>query len=293
VQYRKSTAKVRTLLEDAHPDTIGSALHESDHVASAWEAVDRAAAHGEPFDVVYHSGFTAVAMAGRLGTPVVHSLHGPFTPEIGRFYQRHGHKVVLVAISRFQAAHAPSGVRIAAVVPNPIATDRWPLGVDKDDYLLWIGRMDPLKGAHRAIEAARIARRPLVMAGPIQPGQADYFRRRVEPHLDGRWVRYVGEVTGLPRQELFARAAALRMPIRWDEPFGMVMVEALATGTPVIAFPEGSAGEIVIDGYNGRGYEAVYRHAVRTRRPGLGPAQRPATATPRQRGRALERLARG
>lgn len=327
----RSTAKVRTLLDAAHPDAIGAALHDSDYVASAWEAVDRAAAHGEPFDVVHdHSGFTAVAMAGRLGTPVVHTLHGPFTHETARFYQRHGHKAALVAISRFQAARAPSGVRIAAVVPNPIATDRWPLGVDKDDYLLWIGRMDPVKGAHRAIEAARIARRPLVMAGPIQSGQADYFHRRIEPHVDGRWVRYLGEVTGMPRQQLFARAAALLMPIRWDEPFGMVMVEALAAGTPVIAFPEGAAGEIVIDGFNGRlvadeaemaeavdevsaiaphdcrdsvrsrydvaiiasRYEAVYRHAVRTRRPALDPPQ-PATATARQRRRALERIARG
>jgi glycosyltransferase involved in cell wall biosynthesis len=101
-------------------------------------------------------------------------------------------------------------------------------------------------------QAGRIARRPLVMAGPVQPGQEDYFRRQIEPHIDGRRVRYVGEVTGLPRQQLFAGAAALLMPIRWDEPFGMVIVEALATGTPVIAFPEGAAGEIVIDGYNGR-----------------------------------------
>ena len=142
-------------------------------------------------------------------------------------------------------------MRATAVVPNPIAVDRWPLRAEKDDYLLWIGRMDPIKGAHRAIEAARLAGRPLVLAGPVQTGQADYFRERIEPHIDGQRVRYVGEVTGAPKQQLYARAAALLMPIRWDEPFGMVMVEALACGTPVIAFPEGAAEEIVIDGDNG------------------------------------------
>jgi glycosyltransferase involved in cell wall biosynthesis len=325
----QSAATVMTPLERAHPDAIGSSLHESDHVASAWDAVDRAGASGRPFDVMHdHSGFTAVAMADRLGVPIVHSLHGPFTEETAAFYQRHGHKVALVAISRFQARHAPAGVRIAAVVPNPIATDRWPLGLDKDDYLLWIGRMDPVKGAHHAIEAARIGRRPLVMAGPVQPGQEDYFRRRIEPHIDGRRVRYVGEVTGLPRQQLFAGAAALLMPIRWDEPFGMVMVEALATGTPVIAFPEGAAGEIVIDGYNGRlvddvaemaeavreigtidprdcresvrsrydiaittsGYEAVYRHTVEARSRRLATGPKPPMTTPRHHGRGLERV---
>ena len=297
----RSAARVHPLLEAAHPDTIGSALQESDHVASAFDAIERAAAGGAPFDVVHdHSGFTAVAMAARVGTPVVHTLHGPFVGETARFYARHAHKVELVAISHSQIDHAPEGVRAAGVVPNPIVVDRWPLRREKDDYVLWIGRMDPVKGPHRAIEAARLAGRPLVLAGPVQTGQADFFREHVEPHIDGRLVRYVGEVAGAAKQQLYARAAALLMPIRWDEPFGMVMIEALACGTPVIAFPEGAASEIVIDGQNGllvadeaemagaiadigaidpiacresarvrydvaivvAGYEAVYRHAV-------------------------------
>jgi glycosyltransferase involved in cell wall biosynthesis len=137
------------------------------------------------------------------------------------------------------------------VVPNPIAVERWPLRRSKQDYLLWIGRMDPVKGAHRAIEAARLAGRRLVLAGPVQPGQRRYFAERVQPHLDRGRVRYVGEVAGASKRELFAGAAALLMPVRWQEPFGMVMVEALACGTPVIAFPEGAAAEIVIDGENG------------------------------------------
>jgi glycosyltransferase involved in cell wall biosynthesis len=121
----------------------------------------------------------------------------------------------------------------------------------KKDYLLWAGRMDPVKGAHRAIEAARLAGRTLVLAGPVQTGQEPYFRERIEPHVDGRRVQYVGEVAGASKLQLYANAAALLMPVRWREPFGMVMVEALACGTPVIAFPEGAAAEIVIDGENG------------------------------------------
>lgn len=247
-----SPARVHTLLEAAHPDLIGSALHESDHVASAFDAIDEAADQGVPFDVIHdHSGFTALAMSSRVSTPVVHTLHGTLTGASARFYRRHAHKALLVAISRSQLEHAPAGVRAAAVVPNPIAVDRWPLCTEKDDYLLWIGRMDPVKGAHRAIEAASIAGRTVVLAGPVQSGQADYFRERVEPHVDGQHVRYVGEVAGTAKQQLYAHAAALLMPIRWDEPFGMVMIEALACGTPVIAFPEGAASEIVIDGHNG------------------------------------------
>jgi len=248
----RSNARVLSPLEAAHPDEIGSALHESDHVAWAWDEIDRAAHQGRPFDVVHdHSGFTALAMADRVGAPVVHTLHGPFVAETERFYQRHGHKARLVAISRSQAASAPAGVCISAVVPNPIAVERWPMRERKSDYVLWIGRMDPVKGAHHAIAAARLAGRTLVLAGPIQSGQQDYFRERIEPHIDGRRVHYIGEVGGTAKQQLFANAAALLMPLSWREPFGMVMVEALACGTPVIAFPKGAAAEIVIDGENG------------------------------------------
>ena len=137
-----------------------------------------------------HSGFTALAMADRVDVPVVHTIHGPFDRETGAFYQRHGRKARLVAISRSQADSAPAGVRIADVVPNPIAVDRWPLRTEKQDYLLWVGRMDPVKGAHRAIEAARLAGRTLVLAGPVQTGHEQYFREQIQPHVDGRRVHY-------------------------------------------------------------------------------------------------------
>jgi glycosyltransferase involved in cell wall biosynthesis len=248
----RSPAQVCSPLERAHGDQIGSSLHESDHVGSTYDAIDRAAAEGQPFDIVHdNSGFTAVAMAHRVSAPVVHTLHAPFNEETQPFYTRHGHKARLVAISRFQLAHAPEGVRVADVVPNPVRVGDWPFQTDKDDYLLWMGRMDPAKGAHRAIAAARQAGIPLVLAGPVQPGQEDYFRHEIEPHIDGRNVVYTGEVGGTRRIELFARARGFLMPIRWAEPFGMVMVEALACGTPVIAFPEGAAREIVIDRENG------------------------------------------
>ena len=247
-----SIATVRSFVEAPHPNEIGASMYESDHVAGAWAVVDAAAGAGDPFDVIHdHSGFTALAMADRVSAPVVHTVHGPFDATTNPFYRRHGHKVTLVALSRSQAVTAPSGVRVGAVVANPVSVERWPFVAVKQDYLLWMGRMDPTKGAHRAILAARLAGRPLVLAGPIQPGQERYFQEQVVPHLDGTNARYVGVVTGTVKEDLYANAGALLMPIRWAEPFGMVMVEALACGTPVIAFPEGAAAEIVIDGENG------------------------------------------
>ena len=157
----------------------------------------------------------------------------------------------LVGISRAQLSSAPPGLGPIASIPNPIDLRAWPLQERKGDYLLWVGRMTPEKGAHRAIAAARAVDVPLILAGVIQPGQQAFFDREIAPHIDGDRVQFVGEVGGSAKRSLFARARGLLMPIRWNEPFGMVMVEALACGTPVIAFPEGAARELVVDGKTG------------------------------------------
>jgi glycosyltransferase involved in cell wall biosynthesis len=247
----RSAARVATLLDVAHPDEIERALYESDHVARTFAAIDEAPAAAR-FDVLHdHCGFTALAMADRLRTPVVHTLHGPFTPSTAAFYAHHGHKAALVGISRAQLACAPAGLTASGVIPNPIDLREWPMRERKDDYLLWIGRMTASKGPHRAIAAAHAAGARLILAGVIQPGQQEFFDREVAPHVDGDRVRFVGEVGGAAKHALFAGARALLMPIRWEEPFGMVMVEALACGTPVIAFREGAASELVTEGTTG------------------------------------------
>jgi len=246
-----SRANVVNLLEQAQPDAIERALYESDHVGRAFDRIDDAA--GETaFDVIHdHCGFTGLAMANRIDTPLVHTLHGSFTVDTAAFYARHGHKGALVGISRAQLASAPPGLETIGSIPNPIDVRAWPLQERKGDYLLWVGRMTPEKGPHRAIAAARAVDVPIVLAGVIQPGQQAFFDREVAPRIDGTNVRFVGEVGGSAKRSLFARARGLLMPIRWEEPFGMVMVEALACGTPVIAFPEGAARELVIEGTTG------------------------------------------
>jgi glycosyltransferase involved in cell wall biosynthesis len=242
-----SDARVCTLLGECHADEIERSLYEVDHVARAFDAIDAGS-----FDVVHdHCGFTALAMAGRLDTPLVHTLHGQFTASTAAFYAHHGHKAALVGISLAQLAAAPPGLGPIETIPNPIDLSAWPLQERKHDYVLWIGRITADKGPHRAIAAARAAGVPLVLAGVIQPGEQAFFDREIAPHVDGDRVRFIGEVTGAAKCSAFANARALLMPIRWNEPFGMVMVEALACGTPVIAFPEGAARELVVHGSTG------------------------------------------
>jgi glycosyltransferase involved in cell wall biosynthesis len=248
----RSAAKVRPLLDAPHPESIERAVFEVDHVARALEAIDAAAESGQPFDVIHdHSGYTALAMADRLDTPLVHTVHGPFDRDTSPYYAHHGRKGALVCISRAQASTAPDGAGVDAVVHNPINVDAWPVGFQKEDFLLWVGRFVPEKGPQRAIRVARKAGRPLVLAGTVQPRFERFFATEIEPEIDGQMVRFVGEVGGARKQQLFGEASAFLMPIRWPEPFGMVMVEALAAGTPVLAFAQGAAAEIVEHGKTG------------------------------------------
>jgi glycosyltransferase involved in cell wall biosynthesis len=243
-----SRAEVLSPLEGPHPDEIEMALYEVDHVASAFARMEET---DPPFDVLHDNcGFAAFAFADRIDTPVIHTLHGPFTDETSAFYARHGHKACAVALSRYQARQAPDELEIVAVIGNPMVVDDFPFRDEKDDYLLWIGRLNDDKGPNRAIAAAQEAGERLLLAGPVQPGQEEFFVAEVEPQLDGDRIRYIGEV-GEEKGDLYAGARALLMPIRWPEPFGLVMTEAMACGTPVIAFPEGSAPELVLDGETG------------------------------------------
>src|SRR5688572_30821309 len=163
-----SRARVLSPLESPQPDSIETALYESDHVASAFARMEQS---DPPFDVLHdHCGFTAFAFADRIDTPLVHTLHGPFTEDTSAFYARHADKASAVALSHYQAEQAPEALDVVAVIGNPIVVGDFPFRDEKDDYLLWMGRLNDDKGPQRAIAVAREAGAPLVLAGPVQPG---------------------------------------------------------------------------------------------------------------------------
>jgi len=182
--------------------------------------------------------------------PVVTTNHGPFSSRLGDLYGLMGPDVSMVAISHRQAADA-AGIRIARVIHHGIDVDTVPVGDGSGGYAAYLGRMSPDKGPREAILIAREAGVRLLMAARIQGAEErDYFDNQVAP-LFGPGVEFLGELTVAEKYQLMGGAVAFLNPIQWPEPFGLVMIEALATGTPVVCTPSGAAPEIVDDGVTG------------------------------------------
>lgn len=208
--------------------------------------VRRALAQAGDFDVVHdHTKQRGLQLADLSPVPILTTLHNPVTPSRQMVYAQRPHHP-WVAISRAQARQL-RGMNVVGVVPHGLDTSRYTYRERKGDYLLSLGRITPDKGVHRAIEVARNTGWRLIIAGPVAEGAETYYRQQILPHLDGDQIRYVGPVGGERKQRLLSRAAAMLFPIDWEEPFGLVVIEALACGTPVLATARGAVPEILTD----------------------------------------------
>jgi len=186
----------------------------------------------------------------RVRPPVVTTVHGEFTPDLRSLYREATSWAWVTAISRSQRATAPD-VAVAAVIHHGLDASAFPFGSGDGGYAVFLGRLAPEKGAHLAIEIARRAGVKLRIAAKMrEPAEHDYFEHRIKPEL-GPDVECLGEIGADERNELLSGAVALVNPITWPEPFGLVMIEALACGTPVIAYPHGAAPEFVRHGVTG------------------------------------------
>jgi glycosyltransferase involved in cell wall biosynthesis len=222
-----------------------------DPVAREVLLIDQVIEHVDEFDLIhFHTGYLHFPVCRYFSVPHVTTLHGRLDlPDLVPVFERFRNEP-LISISDSQRNPLP-WANWRATIYHGLPPDQFQFRPQPGDYLAFLGRISPEKRADRAIEIAKRAGMPLKLAAKVDPADRRYFKRVVEPLLQESDVEWVGEITDRDKNEFLGNAYALLFPIDWPEPFGLVMIEAMACGTPVIAYENGSVPELMEDGVTG------------------------------------------
>lgn len=213
------------------------------HVGNAYEME-------EEFDIIHdHNSIFGLPTAQFAKTPTIITIHGLITPVLRRLYEKFS-RPHYVSVSKSQTAHLQD-LKIESCIYNGLNMEDYPFSKENKGYLLFVGRLSIDKGVHHAIDVAQDLDLPLIIAAKLDDVDRHYFRSYIEPRLFDEQVKWIGEVSDSERNKLMSEAIALLHPVTWREPFGMVMIEAMACGCPVIAFNKGSIPEIIVNGKTG------------------------------------------
>jgi glycosyltransferase involved in cell wall biosynthesis len=233
-------------------DRLGEPFPEIAHAVKVRRAIEKLAADGD-VDLVHDHTFAGPLNApaySTLGLPTVITVHGPVDEDLYTYYRDLGSDVHLVAISDRQRTLAPD-LHWAGRVHNAVQPSDWPFRAEKGDYALFLGRFAPYKAPHLALDAAHEAGIPLVLAGKCsEPPERAYFEKEIRPRLTKN-DHVFGVADATEKRKLLASARCLLFPVQWEEPFGMVMIEAMVCGTPVVALRGGAVPEVVAHGVTG------------------------------------------
>lgn len=202
-------------------------------------------------DIIHnHLGWRFLIFQNMVKQPIVTTLHlnldNPYEQEIYRLASNHS----FVSISHSQRQPLPE-LNYVENIYNGIRIDKFSSSNKPGKYLAFLGSFTAHKGPDKAIKIAKAARKPLIMAGKIDPMEQKYFDHKIRPHIDGKQIKFIGEIGHYQKNILLKNAEALLMPISWREPFGLVMAEALACGTPVVAIRRGATPEVIEHGKTG------------------------------------------
>ena len=239
-------------LESIHPQSLRLDATVKEYGIYEMLLLSQVYERSQEFDIIHcHVGCTALPYANLVKTPTVHTLHGVFTADNEKLFW-YARNQPFVSISNAQR-EPRLNLNCVATVYNGIDTNTYKFFPEPQDppYLAFLGRLSPEKGPHLAIEIAKRSGWRLKMAGKIDAVDADYFEREIKPHIDGKQIEYLGEADRAQKNALMGTAVATLFPITWREPFGLVMVESMASGTPVIAMELGSTPEVIAHGETG------------------------------------------
>jgi glycosyltransferase involved in cell wall biosynthesis len=247
---RAAIREPRGRLEPVWPHALRLGRRTDPNAAAALllEAISKQAKN---FDLIHaHIDWLHLPLLRRLGVPFLTTMHGRLDlPGLPNVIQKFA-DASLVSISDHQRLPLP-GANSCGTIHHGLPTSLLQPSYGQGSYLAFLGRLAAEKGPEDAIRIARAARMRLRIAAKIPRAETAYFRKHLEPHLDGEQVRLIGEVNDASKQPFLAQASALLFPIDWPEPFGLVMIEAMACGTPVIAYRSGSVPEVIDDGLTG------------------------------------------
>ncbi|CCD86266.1 conserved protein of unknown function [Bradyrhizobium sp. ORS 285] len=271
--FASGDSSTRATLFPVCPQALRLGRPRSDPNAALAAQLELISDCASQFDVIHaHIDWLHLPMLGRTGVPFVTTMHGrldlPGLPAVVDRFQ----DACFVSISDHQRRPL-AGAKWCGTVYHGLPIEQFSASFAPGSYLAFLGRLTADKGPEDAIRIARAARMPLRIAAKIPRAEGGYFREKIEPQIDGKQIQLVGEVGDDAKQPFLAGAAALLFPIRWPEPFGLVMIEAMACGTPVIAYHSGSVPEVIDHGVTGfivesetQAVEAVERLAQLDRR---------------------------
>ncbi|WP_027157492.1 glycosyltransferase family 4 protein [Methylobacter luteus] len=243
----RTSAKLHAVI----PEALRLAPEKRDPMACHMLQLAQVSNIAESFDIIhFHTDYFHFPLSRKMRTPQVTTLHGRLDlPDLKPLFDEFLDMPV-ISIANHQREPL-SMARWTDTVYNGIPVDLYDFQANAGDYLAFLGRISPEKGAEAAIEIALRAGMPLKMAAKIDVVDREYFETRIRPHLDHPLIEFIGEVDEQGKNELLGGAKALLFPIAWQEPFGLVMIEAMACGTPIIAYPRGSVAEVMTDGVSG------------------------------------------
>ncbi|MBD2178639.1 glycosyltransferase family 4 protein [Pseudanabaena sp. FACHB-1998] len=250
--FASGDSKTSAKLESVHPRALRLDTTVKDPNIYDMLNMSRVYENADRFDIIHsHVGCVALPYTNLVKTPTVHTLHGIFTPDNEKLFT-HVRTQPFISISNSQRDDS-LGLNYVSTIYNGIDTSTYKFHPqpERPAYLAFLGRISPEKGAHLAIEIAKRSGWHLKMAGKVDAVDLEYFETQILPHLGDKQIEFLGEADHQQKSVLMGGAVATLFPITWKEPFGLVMIESMVTGTPVIAMNLGSVSEVIAHGKSG------------------------------------------
>ena len=256
--FASGDSKTKAKLISVYPKSLIKAGYNWQDPFWNLENLTEAFSQAKNFDIIHsHLDLWTLPFLSLTNKPVLHTLHnqlykasitreGEKKPTRIEIFEKHRKKTLAVFISRSEKNESAVKFPRSWVIYNGIDISQFKFNPEPKDHFIWIARIDPFKGIENAIKAAKMANVKLLLAGRLDPQRREYFVKKIKPHLSNK-IRYVGELTQEKLSHFYGSAIACLYPIEWEEPFGLIMTESMACGTPVIAFDRGSVKELVKD----------------------------------------------